>query len=128
MEPQRLCTRYRRREIQYGTQEGTGFSEKYRSRYRGGDAGAISGGINLCDVRPRDKWTSARVDEIGFCWTRRDHIGLVGIPAELISQSSGPVRYQAVVLCRTRWDVVPRFRDQGAAGRWSAGGAGTLRP
>jgi hypothetical protein len=88
MEPQRLCPRYRRREIQYGTQKGTGFGEKFRSRNRCGGAGAISGGTAVCDVRPRDKWKSAFVDGIGFCWTRRTHNSLVGIPAELVSKAN----------------------------------------
>ena len=88
IEPQRLCPRYRRREIQYGTKKGTGFGEKFRSWDRCGEAGAISGGTAVCDVRPRDKWKSALVDGIGFYWTRRAHISLVGLPAELVSKAN----------------------------------------
>ena len=83
IEPQRLCPRYRRREIQYGTRKADGFGGKFRSRNRDGGADAISGGATVCDVRLRRKWTSAFVDGTRLCWTRRPHISLVGLPAEL---------------------------------------------
>ena len=83
IEPQRLCPRYRRREIQYGTRKANGFGGKFRSRNRHGGANAISGGAAACDVRLCRKWTGAFVDGTGLCWTRRAHISLVGLSAEL---------------------------------------------
>src|SRR5882757_1050144 len=83
IEPQRLCPRYRRREIQYGARKGNGFGGEFRSRNRYGGADAISGSAAACDVRLRRKWTSAFVDGTGLCWTRRAHISLVGLSAEL---------------------------------------------
>src|SRR5882724_8107163 len=86
IEPQRLCPRYRRREIQYETRKGNCFGGKFLSRNRDSGADAISGGATVCDVRLRRIWTSAFVDGTGLCWTRRAHISLVGIPAELGSK------------------------------------------
>jgi hypothetical protein len=88
IEPQRLCPRYRRRGIQYGTRKGNGFGEQFLSRNRDSSADAVSGGAAVCEVRLRRIWTRTFVDGAGLCWTRRAHISLVGLSAGLGSKAN----------------------------------------
>lgn len=75
-----MCQRYRHRELQHGTREGSGDGKKFRSRFRNGCADSISGGDAASDVHRGGRWARA-MDRSGPCGVGRADISLVGPPA-----------------------------------------------